>query len=188
MGDYEKRVEAILFTTGRFMAAEEIAQLCQIGSIGVVKEALEKLRKEYETKDSALTVYEENNKFKLSIKKEYNYLTSQLLNNTELDGPTQETLAIIAYKQPILQAEVIKIRGNKAYDHIKILKDQEFVTSEKSGRTRLLKLTQKFFDYFDVVQDQLKNKFSEVEVKVGATTEEQKNLNQTKEINVNNEE
>ena len=32
------------------------------------------------------------------------------------------------------------------------------VTSEKSSRTRILKLTQKFYDYFDVVDDNLKNK------------------------------
>lgn len=167
MREYKNRVEAILFTTGRFMGAEEIASLCQIGSVGLVKEILLQLKKEYEEKGSALSLYEENNTFKLNIKKEYNYLTSQLLNTTELDKPTQETLAIIAYKQPVMQAEIIKVRGNKAYDHIKLLKEQEFISSEKSGRTRLIKLTPKFFDYFDIVQDQLKKKFNEVEEKVG---------------------
>ena len=106
-------------------------------------------------KDSALEILNENDKWKLAIKKEYLYLTEKLLTDSELDRPTQETLAIVAYKNPVLQAEVIKIRGNKAYDHIKVLRDNNFVMSEKSGRTRLLKLTPKFFDYFDVVEDKL---------------------------------
>ena len=80
------------------------------------------------------------------------------MTDSELDRPTQETLAIIAYKNPALQSDVIKVRGNKAYDHIKFLKGDNFITSEKNGRTRLLKLTQKFFDYFDVVEDSLKLK------------------------------
>ena len=86
-----------------------------------------------------------------------------MLSDSELDKPTQETLAIIAYKNPIFQSEVINIRGNKAYDHIKALKELDFINSEKSGRTRLLKITPKFFDYFDVVEDQLKAKLNSVE-------------------------
>ena len=58
---------------------------------------------------------------------------------------------------------MIKMRGNGAYDHIKKLKELEFVISEKKGRTRLLKLTPKFFDYFDVVEDKLQQKFGEIE-------------------------
>jgi len=95
---------------------------------------------------------------KLTIKKEYLYLTEKLLSDCEFDMPTQETLAVVAYKNPVLQCDVIKMRGNKAYDHIKLLKDEGFVLSEKSGRTRLLKLAPKFFDYFDVVEDTIKPK------------------------------
>jgi len=82
-------------------------------------------------------------------------VTEKLLTDAELDKPTQETLAIIAYKQPMFQSDVIKIRGNSAYDHIKVLKEHDFVTSEKSGRTRVLKLAPKFFEYFDVVAGNL---------------------------------
>ena len=57
---------------------------------------------------------------------------------------------------------MVKIRGNKSYDHIKLLQELDFVISEKFGRTRILKLTQKFYDYFDVVKDKLVRKFEEV--------------------------
>ena len=151
----KNKIEAILFTIGKFLTVQEIAKLAGINSIDTVKYDLENLKKEYENKNGALEIINEDDKWKLSIKKEYLYLTEKLLTSSELDRPTQETLAIIAYKNPVLQAEVIKIRGNKAYDHIKILKENNFITSEKSGRTRLLKLTQKFFEYFDVIEDKL---------------------------------
>lgn len=158
MQEEKNKVEAILFTTGKFMGLQEISDLCGV-NLETVKESVEELKKDYESKDGSLTILEENGKYKLSIKKKYNYLTTKLLDVTELDKPTQETLAVIAYKQPAIQAEVIKIRGNKAYDHIDKLKELGFVTSDKYGRTRLLKLTQKFYDYFDLLEGQLKEKF-----------------------------
>lgn len=158
MQDIKNQVEAVLFTTGRFVDLEELARLCNIGSVGLVKQALEELKQDYENKNSALEILEENNKFKLNIKKQYLHLTSSLLNDTELDKPTQETLALIAYKNPALQSEIIKMRSNTAYEHIKRLKDNEFILAEKKGRTFLLKLTPKFYDYFDVVEGALKEK------------------------------
>ena len=152
-----KKVEAILFTTGRLLTIEEISNLSGIGSLGYLQELLTQLQKKYQQQESSLELVQEGNKWKLAFKKEYLYLTEKLLSDAELDKPTQETLAIVAYKQPMFQSEVIKIRGNTAYDHIKVLKEQEFITSEKSGRTRILRLTPKFFDYFNVIEGNLKN-------------------------------
>ena len=126
-----------------------------------MKELLELLRKRYDEADCSLCLVEQGGKWKLGLRKEYLYLTEKLLSEGELDKGTQETLAVIAFKQPVLQSEIIKIRGNGAYEHIKKLKDLEFISSEKSGRTRLLKLTGKFYDYFDVVADQLERKLSD---------------------------
>jgi segregation and condensation protein B len=156
MDDYKKRIEAILFTTGRFMDVNEIAAFCGIASAGIVKQALEGLKHDYENKDSSLSILEENGKWKLNIRREYNYLTTKLVSSAEFDKPTQETLAIIAYKQPVFQAEIIKMRGNTAYDHVKTLRENGFITTEKSGRTRLIKLAPKFYDYFDIVEQELK--------------------------------
>ena len=158
---HKKKIEAILFTTGRFMSIEEISQLCSL-SQEQVKQEIELLKKDYSEKDSALHLIEENNKFRLNIKSEYGFLANKLVSSREFDNPTTKTLSIIAYQQPILQSKVIKIRGNKAYDHIKLLKESELITAEKSGRTKLLKLTQKFYDYFDVAESILKEKLTQI--------------------------
>jgi len=184
--NHKSRIEAILFTTGKFMDVEEIAKLCNIGSVGIVKELIEELMKDYEKNPGALTLFFEDSKYKLGIKKEFNYLTTNLINDSELDEPAMKTLALLAYKQPVLQSEIIDMRGNTAYDHIKALKEAGFVVAEKKGRTRLLKLAPKFFDYFDLVESEVKSKIASdkaikveeettvMETKLGEAKEEQK--------------
>ncbi len=174
MQDHKKKIEAILFTTGRFVSIEEISQLCNLSQEQINQE-IELLKKDYSEKDSALHLIEENNKFRLNIKSEYGFLANKLVSSKEFDSPTTKTLSIIAYQHPVLQSKVIKIRGNKAYDHIKLLKESELITSEKAGRTKLLKLTQKFYDYFDVAESILKEKLSQI-------TPEQKPENQEQNI------
>ncbi len=155
MQDAKNRVEAVLFTTGRFLKLEDLSKLTSIGSVGYLKQVLQDLKEDYEKKSSALEIINEKDLWRLNIRKEFLYLTESLLSDAELDKPTQETLAIIAYRQPAIQSDVTNIRGNKSYDHIKKLKEEGFLTSERFGRTRILKLTQKFYDYFDVVEDSL---------------------------------
>src|SRR3989338_340169 len=162
MQDIKNRIEAVLFTVGRAITCEELASLCNLGSVGALKEALNELAKEYSERETALKLTVDDNVASLNIKKDYLYLTTKLLNDSELDRPTQETLALIAYKKPALQSDIIKMRGNGDYDQIKKLKELEFLTSEKRGRTRLLKLTAKFYDYFDIVEDKLRQNFSEI--------------------------
>ncbi len=161
MAEHRDKVEAVLFTTGRYLNLEEIGRMCGIGSPGAIRQMLDELKDEYDKRETALEIIkDEKNRWKLNIKKDYLYLTEKLLSDAELDKPTQETLAMVAYRQPAVQSDVINIRGNKAYDHIRKLKEEGFVVSEKFGRTKLLKLTQKFYDYFDVVEDELKEKLA----------------------------
>ncbi|MBL7051794.1 MAG: SMC-Scp complex subunit ScpB [Nanoarchaeota archaeon] len=177
MQDIKNKIEAVLFMTGRLMKIDEIAEYCGIKSVGVVKQAMKALHLDYQKKESGLEVYKEEDSYKLNIKKEYNHLSTKLVSGSELDPPSQATLALIAYKQPAIQSEIIKMRGNTAYDHIKALKEQDFVLSEKFGRTRMLKLTTKFFDYFDIVeQETLKKKFKNI-----ADKQEEKLANDIKE-------
>src|SRR3989338_4733144 len=84
------------------------------------------------------------------------------------------------FKNPALQHEIIKIRGNKAYDHIGILKELGFITSEPTGRSKTIKLTTKFYDYFDIVEDQLKNKLQINDNKSEEIKEEAVPANETK--------
>ena|SRR3989344_2644398 len=163
MQDIKNKIEAVLFTVGRLVDLDELSQLTGIASRGILNDALKNLIQDYNNRQGSLEITEDNGKFKLNIKKDYLHLTTKLLDQTEFDKPTQETLALIAYKQPVMQSEIIKIRGNTAYEHVSKLKEMDFITSEKSGRTRLLKTSAKFYDYFDVVGEELKQKLENVQ-------------------------
>jgi segregation and condensation protein B len=176
MQDLKNKIEAVLFMTGRAMTTEEIANFCNLGSIGAIQEALNSLVNDYTQRPTGLQIFFDEGKYRLNIKREYNSLSTRLVSNCELDAPTQATLALIAYKQPALQAEIIKMRGNTAYDHIADLKEMEFITTEKSGRTRKLKLAPKFFEYFDVVEETLKQKMTEIAERQSKLTEEPKKV------------
>jgi segregation and condensation protein B len=148
-----KQVEALLFSSGRKMEPEELAKLAGISSVAAVKEALNELKKDYDERQSPMMIFEEGETWKLSVREPYLPLVRKINPYTEFPKSIMETLAVIAWKQPILQSTVIKIRTNKAYDHIAELMEMGFVIKEKYGRTSMLKLTQKFYDYFDL-QDQ----------------------------------
>ena len=83
-----------------------------------------------------------------------------------------------------MQSEIIKIRGNKSYDHLSQLKSDGLITSEKCGRSRMLKLSNKFFEYFDVAEKEVKDKLENIDGdvrknvawKMGTTPEHLANL------------
>ena len=152
MNELKKRAEAILFAAGNKIEAGEIARLCRI-DVNSLNKALKELKKDYDEKDSSLRVSEEGNFWKLTVREAYMDLVQQINPHTELNKTTIETLAVIAWKAPILQSDVIKTRTSKAYDHIKELVDSGFLIKQRHGRSYMLKLSQKFFEYFD-----LKNK------------------------------
>ena len=176
----KEKVEAVLFTTGRFMDLEEISKICELGSAGYVKDLLIQLQRDYEQRPGALALAEHEGKFKLNIKKQYGLLANKLISTAEFDSPTIKTLAVIAYKNPALQTDIITTRGNKAYDHIRLLKGEGLITSEHQGRTRLLKVTSKFYDYFDTASEEVKRQFQAITehtkqtmaTKAGMTVEE----------------
>ena len=142
-------VEAILFASGRFMNAARIAELLDCYQEDVQK-AVDKLNEQYKKTGSALHVLTEDEAHKLHVRDEFLELVSQVVSDTEVSGPVLETLAVIAWRSPVIQSEVIDIRGSNAYDHVKEVVERGFVEREPEGRSYRLRITDKFFEYFDI--------------------------------------
>lgn len=152
MTDLIKRLEALLFAVGRAISEKELSELSG-HSLHDVHSALVELKKQYEERGSPLMIMEEGDSWKLTVHEKYMQTVQQINPHVELSKSILETLAVIAWKQPSTQSEVIKIRTNKAYEHIDELEKLGFVSKEKHGRTFLIKVTGKFFDYFDLPKD-----------------------------------
>lgn len=166
----KKLVEAMLFATHEGFTIEDIAKRLKVNeesALNLVKE----LQKEVETREGGLEVVHENNRWRMRIKFGLLSVVKDLMP-TEMPVSVIKTLAVIAWKCPIKQSKVIHIRGNKAYDHIRRLKEKEFITSKPSGRTNILNLGRKFYDYFDITRKDLKKTIDVEEKKVDIKQEE----------------
>jgi segregation and condensation protein B len=143
-----EKVEASLFVAGRFLNMQELVMLTDLNPI-MIKEILNKLSKKYSS--GVIRVVTRNNAYKMDVAQKYHYLINKLASgNVEFTKAEQETLAVIAYKQPIKQSVIIKIRGNKAYDHISKFRDLSLVTAKPDGHTQILNLSEEFYEYFNL--------------------------------------
>jgi segregation and condensation protein B len=158
MDEKAKKVEAVLFAVGKEITTERIASLCSL-EVKEVNKVIKGLIKDYSERDHSLNIQERDNGWKLTVKDQYVPLVSTLVDSTDLEKPLMETLAVIAWRYPIIQSEIIKLRGSGAYEHMRLLEEQGFVAKERSGRTFKVKLTKKFFEYFDLPSDEAKQAF-----------------------------
>lgn len=173
-----KKVESALFIAARWLSIQELVSLTDLNPL-MLKEVLNKLRDNYNSQESAIEILEKNNLWKMDVRQEFTYMANKLASGeSEFSKAEQETLAIIAFKQPVKQSVVTKIRGNKSYDHIKKFVDLELVKKKKVGHTYELSLSEQFYDYFNLDYSQTsppenkKNEETSPQEKEGGSNEE----------------
>lgn len=142
------------------MDVEELSKLTR-SKPEEVKKALEDLKFKYDSDDSSTMLVNEGDVWRITVRQQYLSLVEKIVTQTEISKTILETLAVIAFKYPIKQSELIQLRTNKAYDHLKELEELGYITRQKYGRTNLIKLTQKFFEYFDLPEGKLKEVFQD---------------------------
>ena len=147
-------LEAILFAVGEDgLTVEEISNILEIEKDKVLDE-IEKLEKQYEDRGIELKLL--GNKYKLVTKTEYTdyikKLTDEIGNN--LSKSALETLAIIAYNEPITRVQIDEIRGVNSSVMLRNLVSKGFIVdagkSDLPGRPTLYKTTDHFLDYFNL--------------------------------------
>lgn len=148
-------LEGILFVMGD--EGCDLKTLSEIMGISEeeVKNLLKELKKNYEAKDRGLRISYLGDAFKLTTKQEHKkYYESLAVNpsTNKLSQAALETLAIIAYNQPITNPEVSEIRGIQSGQIIRKLVAKgllkEVGKSELAGRPNLYRTTSEFLDYF----------------------------------------
>ena len=143
-------LEAVFFISGRFLSMQDLISLSDLKSVHI-ESLIKKLKHKYSKLDNALEIVEKKGLWKMDVKREYSHIINKLASgNVEFTKAEQETLAIIAYKQPMKQSVLIKIRGNKAYDNIKKFVDLNLIKKKKMGHTYELTLSDEFYDYFNI--------------------------------------
>lgn len=132
------------------MSMQDLVSFSDLNPL-IIQDFIDKLKEKYSREDSAIEIIEKNNSWKMDVRAEFSDIITRLATgSSEFSKAEQETLAIIAFKQPIKQSVIIKIRGNKSYDHIKKFVELNLVKKKKIGHTYELSLNDDFYDYFNV--------------------------------------
>jgi segregation and condensation protein B len=170
--DRRQLVEAALFVSTDPISIKKLEEISGAGS-GEIKRMIKELSESYKAAESAIEIRKIGRD--LFIMQAREVFAAPLL---ELVKPTvsQEvlkTLSLIALKQPIMQADVVKSRGPVTYQHVKELLGKEFITAHPTGRTKILHTTRKFADYFGFSPnlEELKREIAKQLGKAGAEPE-----------------
>ena len=163
-------LEGLLFVVGDDgLTLNQMTEILEIES-DEAKELLNKLKEKYESDDSGIRINFLGNTFKLTTKKEHREYFQKLIENEDSNVLSQaalETLAIVAYNQPITRADVNEIRGVDSAQMIRKLTAKgllkEAGRSEVVGRPILYATTSEFLDYFGLSTIEDLPKISELE-------------------------
>ncbi len=150
-------LEGILFVVGDEGATlKELQDILNI-STDEIKELILELKHDYESSSHGIRLSILGDAFKLTTKKEHKEYYQKLLVNEDsntLSNQALETLAIIAYNEPITRIKVDEIRGVATAPMIRKLIAKGLVKeagkSDEPGRPILYKTTNEFLDYFNI--------------------------------------
>ena len=148
-------LEGLLFVVGEDgLTINQIMDILDISS-DEAKELISSLKEKYESEISGIRINFLGNTFKLTTKKEHREYFQKLIENPESSALSQaalETLAIVAYNQPITRIDVDEIRGVSSSQMIRKLVAKGFIKevgrSDAIGRPILYQTTSEFLDYF----------------------------------------
>lgn len=144
-------IEAALYVTGKPLDLKTLGTVVGFRSEDKLKELARFLKAKYGSDGSSLEVLElSDGRFVMQLKPQYVRHVKRLATRQLLTSGPMKTLSFIAYRQPITQSYLAKVRGNLAYSHVKQLREIGLIAEEKLGRTKVLRTTPNFADYFNL--------------------------------------
>jgi len=169
-------LEAILFATNKPLKIEELLKISKIPK-EKIESLLNILKIRYQNPDHGIRLSEIGG-YRLVVKSEYIDCTAGL-TKADLSRGLLRVLSIIAYHEPVKQADIVKIIGNRTYEYVHKLEQLGFVKSEIRQRTKILSTTPQFEAYFATRKEDLKKALKGTEQKES----ESKNVSESKKEN-----
>jgi segregation and condensation protein B len=150
-----RMIEALLFASEAPLSASDLARVAEALDEEQVEAAIAALREEYDAEDRAFGIYEIAGGYQLLTKPEYAHVLERFDTvpvTTRLSTAALETLAIVAYRQPVGRAEIEEIRGVGAGGVLKTLSERNLIEvvgrGEGLGRPLLYGTTRFFLEHF----------------------------------------
>lgn len=151
----ETVIEAVLFASDEPLSANRLAEIAEAGSIKDIRSAVKSLNKKYRSSNCSFCIEKISGGYQMMTLSAFNPWISKLIkvrSDNKLTPAALETLAIVAYKQPIIRADIEAIRGVACGEVLRNLMYKGLVKivgrAEILGRPMLYGTTKKFLDVF----------------------------------------
>ena len=148
------RIEAALYSAGRPLKIEDLIKASGTESRPKTFEILNELMKKTKSAFKALEiVILPDGSYVFQLKPEYSSTIKRYASKPILPNATLKTLSYIAYMQPISSKQLVETRGSGVYEHLKELRQLDFITHQNVGRLKIYNTTEKFQKYFGIQGD-----------------------------------
>ena len=148
-------IEALLFVNEKPVTLEQMKKVLGTVNIAEIKKTIQLLKEEYEQRNSGVTIVEIAGGYQMLSNPQYasyirNFYTTK--HKEKLSKPALESIAIVAYKQPVTRSDIELIRGVNSDGVITHLLEKELIKvvgrKDIPGRPYLYGTTRQFLEYF----------------------------------------
>ena len=156
MDDIKNIIESLLFVADEPLTIDRLKKIISGAESRELREALEELAADYETRQGGFFLKEVAGGYQIRTRPEYMEWIKRLLQPKplRLSKAALETLAIIAYKQPVIRSDVEHIRGVDCGGILRVLLERKFIRvlgrKEIPGRPLIYATTKRFLEVFDL--------------------------------------
>ncbi|OGL45932.1 MAG: SMC-Scp complex subunit ScpB [Candidatus Schekmanbacteria bacterium RBG_16_38_10] len=147
--------EALIFVSDIPLSINKINEVLDMVDIATLKSAILQLQEEYGDGKKGVQIIEVANGYKMCTRNDYSDYVTKLFTHrkkAKLSAQALETLAVIAYKQPVTKPEIEEIRGVNIIGVLKTLLDRNMIKilgkKDAVGRPVLYGTTREFLEYF----------------------------------------
>lgn len=188
-------VEALLFASSKPLTPAEIRKVTKVLTVNQIEQIAAELKEEYKQSGRSFELLEIAGGYEFSTKKEFAPWILKIELQRKARQATQsalETLAILAYKQPLTRAEIEALRGVDTSGVISTLMEKGFIKivgkKEVPGRPFLYGTTEKFLEHFGLKALQDLPSIDEIRQIVESSVKKEQLLGTTKIVDVPPEE
>ncbi|NOQ20306.1 MAG: SMC-Scp complex subunit ScpB [Desulfobacterales bacterium] len=156
MDDIKNIIESLLFVAEEPLTIDRLKKIISGVETKELREALEELEADYETRQGGFFLNQVAGGYQIRTRPEYMEWIKRLLQPkpSRLSKAALETLAIIAYKQPVIRSDIEHIRGVDCGGVLRVLLERYFIRvlgrKEIAGRPLIYATTKRFLEVFDL--------------------------------------
>ncbi len=153
-------IEAALFMANQPISLEKLSKMFKRHP-ETIREAMEEFKQEFVKGEHGIYILETQVGYQIRVKPELVSSVSTLTPYKDLGRGLLRVLALVVYKQPITQSQIVKVMGNRTYEYVKRLEERGLIKTIKRSRTKALVATKEFANYFGLENPEDAKKFFE---------------------------